>query len=139
MRYLLDTCALSELVRPVPNSGVLAWISSQQEDDLFLASVTLGEIQFGIARLPESARRTLLTSWVENDLRTRFRGRVLPVDDAVATQWGNLQGELDRRGQRLPLIDAFVAAVALVHGLTVVTRNDRDFVRGRAPTLNPWT
>lgn len=139
MRYLLDTCFVSELVKPTPDSGVIAWLSHQPEPMLFLSVVTPGEIQAGISKLPESSRKAMLTSWVTNDLMQRFQGRILPVDTDVALTWGIKRGEAAARGNVLPLADSQIAATAIVRGMTVVTRNVADMQRCGALTLNPWS
>lgn len=139
MKYLLDTCLVSELVKPAPNAGLLAWLAQQPEEHLFLSVVTIGEIQAGISKLPDSARKAMLTSWVTNDLLKRFAGRILAVDTEVAQTWGIKRGEAAARGTPLPLADAQIAATAIVGGLTVVTRNAADLERCGAMTLNPWS
>lgn len=139
MKYLLDTCAVSDLVKPAPNPGLLAWLAEQPEEHLFLSTITLGEIQAGISKLPDSARKAMLTSWVTNDLLKRFTARILSVDAEVALAWGVKRGESAARGRLLPLADAQIAATALVWGLTVVTRNTADIERCGAMTLNPWS
>ena len=139
MKYLLDTCVASDLVKPQPNAGLLAWLAEQPEEHLFLSVVTLGEIQAGISKLPDSSRKAMLTSWVTNDLLKRFSGRILAVDTEVALTWGIKRGEAAARGGLLPLADAQIAATAIVWGLTVVTRNAADLQRCGAMTLNPWS
>lgn len=139
MKYLLDTCFVSDMVKPVPNPGVVEWLSRQPEATLFLSVVTLGEIQAGISKLPESRRQAMLTSWIANDLMQRFQGRILPVDTEVALVWGIKRGETAARGEVLPLADSQIAATAIVRGLTVVTRNVADIQRCGALTLNPWS
>lgn len=136
--HLLDTCVISELVRPRPDAGVLAWLDQAEESALHLSVVTLGELEKGIARLPASARRRNIEQWVREELASRFEGRLLEVDRAVAGRWGALSGESEARGVPLPVIDALIAATALEHGLEVVTRNTADFERCGARCVNPW-
>lgn len=135
---LLDTCVLSELARPRPDGGVLAWLDAADESVLYLSVVTLGELEKGIARLPVSARRRKIERWVRQDLAARFEGRLLDVDRAVAERWGAMSGESEGRGVPLPVIDALIAATALTHGLDVVTRNTSDLERCGARCINPW-
>ena len=92
----------------------------------------------GIAKLPGSARRKALEAWVRNDVSERFRGRVLAVDNAIASSWGALSGASGVRGQPLPVLDCLIAATARHHGLTVVTRNTEDLERCGAVCVNPW-
>jgi predicted nucleic acid-binding protein len=136
--FLLDTDVVSELVRKAPSAVVLKWIDGQDETSLYLSVLTIGELEKGVARLPASARRTRLISWVRRDLVERFGGRLLPIDTRTATRWGSVTGESERRGRPLPVIDSLIAATALVHGFTVVTRNVEDFERCGAPCFNPW-
>jgi hypothetical protein len=136
--FLLDTSVISELVRKSPHLPVLEWIGAQDETSLYLSVVTIGEIEKGIARLPASARKTKLQSWVRRDLVERFGARLLPIDIRVSTRWGALSGESEKRGQPLPVIDSLIAATALVHGFAVVTRNVEDFKRCGVACVNPW-
>lgn len=138
MSFLLDTCVISELAREAPATGVLAWIESAEESTLFLSVLTFGELEKGIARLPSSARRRKIEAWVRDELAGRFSGRVLPIDRAVAERWGQISGASEARGKPLPVIDALIAATAVVHGLTVVTRNTTDFERCGVKCLDPW-
>ena len=125
--------------RKSPHLPVLEWIGAQNEASLYLSVVTVGEIEKGIARLPASARKTKLQSWVRRDLVERFGARLLPVDIRVATRWGAVTGESEKRGQPLPVIDSLIAATALVHGFSVVTRNVDDFKRCGVVCVNPWS
>jgi predicted nucleic acid-binding protein len=138
VNYLLDTCVISELVRPEPDERVLKWVGSAEESALYISVLTLGELEKGIARLPASARRRKIESWVRGDLAERFAGRVLAIDAAIAEKWGQLSGASESRGKPLPVIDALLAATGLVHGLVIVTRNTGDFERCGARCLNPW-
>jgi toxin FitB len=136
--FLLDTVVVSELVRKSPSPVVLEWLDAQDEASLFLSVLTIGELEKGVARLPASARRTRLQSWVRRDLVERFGGRLLPIDTRTAARWGSVTGESEKRGRPLPVIDCLIAATALVHGLAVVTRNIGDFERCGATCVNPW-
>lgn len=138
MMFLLDTCAISELVKPRPDENVVRWIDSIDERKLFISVLTVGELEKGITKLPESPRKTDLREWLEHDLLERFSGKVLPVDAGVAVAWGRNQGEAERSGTKLPVIDSLLAATAAVHRLTIVTRNVADFARCGATVFNPW-
>lgn len=122
MSYLLDTCVISELVKKTPRREVVEWVDAQEESTLYLSALTIGEIEKGIIKLPASARKTRLATWVRRDLPARFGGRVLPIVERVATRWGMITGESERRGLPLPVIDSLIAATAFVHDLQVVTR-----------------
>jgi predicted nucleic acid-binding protein len=138
VKYLLDTCVVSELTRPKPMPSVVNWVRSQREEHLFLSVLTLGELRKGIPRLPDSRKKVRLENWLDSDLKLRFAGRWLPVDEEVAERWGLLSSDAASRGFVLPVLDGLIAATALVHGMTVVTRNTDD-VRGTAVLLfNPW-
>jgi len=136
--WLLDTCVLSELVRPRPKASVVRWIGERDEGDLFLSVITIGELEKGIAKLPDSTKRATLEQWVRRDLADRFRGRLLVIDAGVAARWGALVGVSEARGQPLPVMDSLIAATSLQHDLTIVTRNTDDLERCGARCFNPW-
>jgi predicted nucleic acid-binding protein len=136
--FLLDTNCISELVRAKPDPLVLEWIDSAEESLLYLSVLTLAEIRKGIAGLPQSRRRTHLETWLEFELQARFSGRILSIDAAVADRWGLLASEAKRKGRSLSSIDGLLAATALHHNLTIVSRNVTDFANTPAPILNPW-
>jgi len=137
--FLLDTNVVSELVKPKPNPNVTRWTHSTDENLLYLSVLTLGEIRKGIASLPDAARRVKLEAWLAGDLVLRFSGRILPIDQAIADRWGRISGAAVARGTPLPVIDALLAATALQHDLTLVTR-DTQHVQGTAvSSFNPWT
>jgi predicted nucleic acid-binding protein len=136
--FLLDTNCISELIRSNPEPRVMDWMRSADESLLYLSVLTLGEIRKGAAILPQSKRRTHLESWLEFDLQVRFSGRILVIDYAVADRWGLLAAEAKREGKALSAIDGLLAATALQHGLTIVSRNVNDFASTNAPILNPW-
>ena len=138
MNYLLDTSAVSELVKPAPDAAVTEWLAQSDEATLFLSVLTIGELEKGIAKLADGKRRTRLRSWVRRDLVDRFAGRLLPVDLVVAGRWGTLIGESERRGVPLPVMDSLIAATCLVHELTAVTRNRADFERCGVECFSPW-
>ncbi len=103
-----------------------------------MSVLTLGELRKGIDRLSEGARRTRLENWLDCDLRLRFSGRWLSVDEEVAERWGLIMANAANRGLALPVIDGLIAATALIHGMTVVTRNVSDLQGTGAPVMNPW-
>ena len=138
MSWLLDTCVVSELVRPRPKASVVSWVLERDEDELFLSVITIGELEKGIARLPDSPKRVALEQWVRRDLADRFRDRLLAVDSGVAARWGALVGASEARGQPLPVIDSLIAVTSLQHDFTVVTRNTDDLERCGARCFNPW-
>jgi toxin FitB len=136
--FLLDTNCISEMVRSQPDARVLDWMRVADESLLYLSVLTLGEIRKGIAGLPQSKRRTHLETWLELELQARFSGRILPVDAPIADRWGLVAAEARRDGKPLSAIDGLLAATALHHNLTIVSRNVGDFETTHVPTLNPW-
>lgn len=138
MRYLLDTCVISELVSKRPHQAVIDWIDSIDDDYIYLSVITIGEIKKGIEKLPDSARKEQLAEWLEEDLLSRFQGRILGVDDLVMLTWGTLTAKLEQQGTPMPAIDSLIAAIALHSNLTLVTRNAQDFQQTGIPLLNPW-
>jgi predicted nucleic acid-binding protein len=136
--FLLDTNCISELVRNQPERRVMDWMRAADESLLYLSVLTLGEIRKGAAILPQSKRRTYLESWLELDLQVRFSGRILDIDNAVSDRWGWLSAEAQRQGRPLSAIDGLLAATAIHHNLTIVSRNVSDFTHTHALVLNPW-
>lgn len=136
--FLLDTNIISELIKARPDANVIRWVESTEEALLYLSVLTLGEIRRGIAALDKAARRAQLEAWLETDLRSRFATHILPVDEAVADRWGVITGEAARRGRPIPVIDGLLAATALHHNLTFVTRNEPDVAGVGVVVFNPW-
>ncbi|MCP4416413.1 MAG: type II toxin-antitoxin system VapC family toxin [Chloroflexi bacterium] len=138
MSYLIDTCVISELVAKSPNPKVVTWIDSIDDAQAFLSVITIGEIQKGIAKLPESHRRDTLQAWLNNELMTRFHGKTLLIDVNVMISWGYLVASLGKRGRSVPAIDSLIAASASLHNMKLVTRNERDFEHTGLTIVNPW-
>ena len=138
MSYLLDTTAISEMMRPGPNPGLVEFLTGTPDQSLFTSVLVIGEILFGLARLPESARKRRLTGRFRELRESRF-ARVLPVDEKAAVLWAGQAAEALGRGVAVPAIDGLVAATACARSLIVVTRNVRDFSSAGAKVLNPWT
>ena len=138
MKYLLDTCVISEMVRPQPNPQAINWLRQQSELDLYVSVLTFGEIDKGVEKAVDPERKKKLLLWLETDLRQRFGNRVVAIDLAVATMWGRVQGVCEKKGQGMPAIDSLIAVSALVNNCTVVTRNTGDMVHSGAALLNPW-
>ncbi|HEV2104073.1 MAG TPA: type II toxin-antitoxin system VapC family toxin [Candidatus Acidoferrum sp.] len=136
--YLLDTNVLSEGVKLRPDLKVKTWVDSIDEQLVHVSVLTLGEIRKGIESLPLSARRATLESWLVRDLVVRFAGRILQVDQEVADRWGRLVGKAKAENRPLPAVDGLLAATAMEHNLTLVTRNTRDVLLTGVPVFNPW-
>jgi predicted nucleic acid-binding protein len=136
--FLLDTNCISELVRGRPEPRVVDWLRAADESLLYLSVLTLGEIRMGAASLPQSKRRTQLETWLELDLRVRFSGKILGIDGAIADRWGLLTAQAKRTGRPLAAIDGLLAATALHHNLTIVSRDVSDFEGAQVAVVNPW-
>jgi toxin FitB len=137
--WLLDTNILSELRRPRPEPKVIAFVGGQPLESLFVSEVTFAEIRFGIELLEGPARRAELHDWLTHKLRPMFERRALPVSEDVMFKWRLLVEAGRKIGHTFSQPDLIIAATALHHGLTVVTRDQSDYDRAGAPVLNPWT
>ena len=136
MSYLLDTNVLSELRRKTPNPAVSAWFATRPATSLYLSVLTLGELRKGIDGVKDEARRLALSDWLQTEMSVFFMGRVLSIDEQVADRWGQLVAAARRP---LPAVDSLLAATALVHGLSMVTRNAKDFEGLGLEVINPWS
>ena len=139
MTYLLDTNVISETMKPRPEPRVAVWFAEQRAGDLYLSAITFGELVRGARKHRDEGRRQVYETWIRDDLAKQFKGRVLPFDAEAAVIWGDLLAAGDRSGLPLPVVDAQIAAVARRHGMTVVTRNVRDFSLMSVPLLDPWS
>ena len=135
--FLLDTNVISEPSKADPNASVLRWIAAAEEQQLFLSALTFGEISRGIALLPVSKKRERYERFLAA-LGQRFAERIFAFDRAVAEQWGALLARCSMNGTPMPAIDSMLAATALTHGLTIVTRNVGDFRHAGIPLINPF-
>ncbi|MBU3888987.1 type II toxin-antitoxin system VapC family toxin [Methylosinus sporium] len=136
--WLLDTNILSELRRPRPEAKVVAFIAAQPLDLLYVSTVTLAEIRFGIELVEDATRRAELGDWLTHKVRPMFERRVLPVSEDVILKWRLLVEDGRKSRHTFSQPDLFIAATALHHGLTVVTRDAAEFARARAQVLDPW-
>jgi len=136
--FLLDTNVVYELVKPKPDEKVRRWIEEADESILFLSVLTLGEIRNGVQRLRSGQRRGRLESWLQVDLPLRFQDRILPIGAAIADRWGRASAIAAARGKPVPVVDGLLAATAIHHNLTLVTRNSADVSGTGVTTLNPW-
>lgn len=136
--FLLDTNIISELLKPRPDANVTTWVDGTDESLLYLSVLTLGEIRRGIASLAQSRRRATLEAWLQKDLRARFEDRILEIDEDVADRWGLLTAAARNSGIVLPVIDGLLAATALAHNLTLVTRDTGQIPSMGVAVFNPW-
>ena len=136
MNYLLDTNVISELVKPIPNEAVLKWIDAINDEKLYLSVITIGEIRKGVAGIQDAQRQEKISKWLEIELPDYFEDRILNIDIKVADMWGQIQSKNKR--YTLPAIDGLIAATAKVYDLTLVTRNEKDFIHASIEIINPW-
>jgi tRNA(fMet)-specific endonuclease VapC len=136
--FLLDTNVPSELTRPKSDPKVEEWLEDAEDEQLFFSVVSLGEILKGVTLLPKSKRRTELQRWLDDTLRPWFVGRILPVTEPIAERWGVLAGQCQLKGKTIKVADGLIAATALHHDLTIVTRNVKDFEHLGVGLFNPW-
>jgi toxin FitB len=136
--FLLDTNVISELVKSKPEPKVIRWIDGIDESLLCLSVLSLGEIRKGIASLPNASRRVSLEAWLDHDLALRFAGRILEIDRAVADRWGRMAAKALAAKSPLPVVDGLLAATAVQHNLTLVTRNTKDVAVTDVAVFNPW-
>ena len=136
--WLLDTNVLSELRRPKREPKVAGFIASKPLDRLFVSTVTFAEIRFGIERISDATRRAQLNDWLAHKVRPMFEQRALAVTEDVMFKWRLLVADGRKAGHTYSQPDLIIAATALHHGLTVVSRDTSDFKKARVPILNPW-
>ena len=137
MKYLLDTCVVSERMKADPDRNVLEWLSSVDEDSLYLSAVTIGEIRKGIALLGDTKRAAQLSELL-NELEYEYSHRILSYNISVAETWGNTVANAERQGFQRPVLDSLIAATAKLDGLVLVTRNVADMEHMGVVILNPW-
>jgi toxin FitB len=138
LNYLLDTCVVSEFTKPGPNQKVLSWLNSTDVERQFISSVSLGEIQKGISSQQNSNRRAELEEWFRTELMNQFSGRILSLDVYEFIVWGQMTARQRAQGKTMPVIDSLIAAIALCHQMTLVTRNVTDFLETDLSIINPW-
>lgn len=138
MSFLLDTNAISEWVKARPNPGVVEWMGRVDEGQVFLSAISILELRYGVDRLPGGRRRDNLDRWLHDGLLPRFESRILAIDVAVADEGGRIMARREQAGRPIEPADALVAATAIVHGLTLVTRNVADFAPSLGAIHNPW-
>lgn len=141
MKYLLDTNIISEFISKKPNQKVLNYINSLDENNIYLSVITLGEIRFGIEKLDkehQSKKIEILSSWLDNDLMQRFEGRIVDIDKETMLQWGKINGELQKIGRPMPIMDSLIASSCLVEDFVLITRNIKDFYSFEMEMINPF-
>ena len=134
---LLDTCVISEVLRPNPSDVVLDWLDGLPELNVYLPALVVGELQEGVELLPKGSKRTALRVWLEQ-MAERFSGRILAFDEETAKTWGSLTVRMERSGIKLPAVDSMLAALALHHSALLATRNITDYRDTGVEVINPW-
>ncbi len=137
MAYLLDTNVLSEFLKKTPNEGVLSWFRDTDENEQYVSTLTIGELQKGVSKLPASRRTNELQTWLDSVIG-RYADRILAPDISTAKLWGRLLADLERKGRPIPAVDSIIAATALAYDLILVTRNVKDFTPAGVKTLDLW-
>jgi toxin FitB len=137
--WLLDTNVVSELRKPKPDAKVIAFIAAQPGETLFVTDVTLAEITYGIEQLSDAARRTDLRLWLERNLRPLFDGRILAITEDVIVRWKTMIVEGRRRGHTFGQPDLFIAAIAALQDMVVVSRDVGEFIEAGVPVFDPWS
>ncbi|TAM85933.1 type II toxin-antitoxin system VapC family toxin [bacterium] len=138
MRFLLDTNVVAEWVKPRPAPTVAQWLADVDEDRVFLSAVSIAEISRGIESMSAGRRRERLATWLVEELPARFERRILDIDQRVALAWGAVMAHSRKAGAPISSMDAFFAATAKAHDLTLVTRNVRDFKAAGIRLFDPW-
>jgi hypothetical protein len=135
---LLDTNVVSEAVKPESHPSVRAWLDAQSPETLFLPSITVAELLFGIGALPDGKRKDMLSARIDS-LLDEFAGRILPFDTAAARRYADLAVKARAAGKGFPTPDGYIAAIAAAHGFTVVSRDTSAFRAAGLTVIDPWT
>lgn len=138
MKYLLNTCLISELTKKTPNENVVDWLNSINMEDIYISVLTLGKILKGVSKLTDSKKKDRINSWFQTSVIEKFKNNIVNINDDIAIKWGLIEAESETAGQKIPVIDGLIAASALVHDLIVVTRNITDIEKSGCKILNPW-
>jgi len=137
VKYLLDTCVVSETISRNPDPAVSAWLDGMDENDLFISSLTVGEIRKGIEKMPECKRKKVLSRWLDQ-LKSTYAGRIVCISTEVADDWGRRIARSEMKGLKRPSVDSLIAVSALSEGLTLATRNVKDMSNLGVTIFNPW-
>ena len=138
MKYLLDTSVISELISSQPNPNVVEFVDSLDQEDIYLSTITVGEVAKAIQKQPDPTRKQSLQKWLYQDLLVRFDGRIIPLDASVMIRWGQLSAKVESIGVEFPAIDAMIAAIVLTHEMVLVTMYENDFKDTEIEVVNPW-
>ncbi|TAE31908.1 MAG: type II toxin-antitoxin system VapC family toxin [Alphaproteobacteria bacterium] len=136
-KMLIDTCVLSELYKAQPLDSVVTAFEALHDNDIYLSVITMGELRKGISLLPQGKRQSDLLGWFDG-MCQQFRLQILSIDSMIACLWGEITALAQKNGVSLPIADGLIAATALHHGLTIMTRNVKDFSATPVSLYNPW-
>ena len=137
MKYLIDTCVISELMKSQPNVDVINFLQSIDESKIYISSMTIGELHKGIQKLPESKRRSELLLWIDS-VEEEFEDKILGFNKEVSIIWGQLMAQLENRGYRMSAFDSIICATSLYNNCCLITRNVKDFEKSGIEIINPW-
>ena len=139
MKYLLDTCVLSEYVKKNPNSQVINWLDDQDETSLYVSILSIAKLKKGIIRIQNSQpnRYHKLWNWLQK-LEQRFNSRIVPLDNNIINTWATICGQSEAKGNKLPIMDSLIAATAYQYDMIIVTRNITDFTFSSIEVFSPW-
>ncbi len=138
MKYLLDTSVISELISSQPNPNVVEFVDSLDQEDIYLSTITVGEVAKAIQKQPDPTRKQSLQKWLYQDLLVRFDGRIISMDANIMIRWGQLSAKVESIGVEFPAIDAMIAAIVLTHEMVLVTMYENDFKDTEIEVVNPW-
>ncbi len=138
MKYLLDTCVIFEFTREYPYPSLVEWLNQQEESALHLSVISIGEIQKSLSRMGHTKKTHKIQKWLDDSLTKRFETRLLPLNKDILTTWGRISTSCEIKGHPLHVIDGLIAATAVQHNLTIVTRYTYDYKHLGLPILNPW-
>ena len=139
MKYLLDTNIISEFIAKQPNQKVLDFVTSLDENDVYLSVITIGEIKFGIQKVQNQTKKEQLLLWLENDLLQRFKGKIVDIDTETMLTWGELNQHLQSIGRVIPIVDSLIASSCVSKDFTLITRNVKDFYNFDLEIINPFS
>jgi len=139
LKYLLDTNIISEFIAKKPNQKVLDFVTSLDENDVYLSVITIGEIKFGIQKVQNQTKKEQLLLWLENDLLQRFKGKIVDIDTETMLTWGELNQHLQSIGRVIPIVDSLIASSCVSKDFTLITRNIKDFYNFDLEIINPFS
>jgi predicted nucleic acid-binding protein len=137
MRVLMDTCVISELIKTPPDRNVLAWFERTGEEDIYISCLTLGEIEYGIGRLPDGKKKNDIALWFR-DLKEQFREQTIPVTVEISLRWGAIRADVQKKGYDISVVDGIIAATSICGNFILATRNISDFRHVGVDIINPW-